>query len=152
MSLHPSNWISGTEQHVDWYLFHLGARENLFELLSWCHRRGKKVGVVWHQSDPIERLYEFLPHVDFVMVLGIAVPGRSGQAISEAALAVAQMLSDLRPKYGYEVMFDGSVNQQTIDRIHAKYIVAASAVLNSQRPVQAIYQLKEVQTHGRRAA
>jgi hypothetical protein len=39
-------------------------------------------------------------------------------------------------------MFDGSVNARTIERIQAKYVVAASAVLNATSPSHAIYSLK----------
>jgi pentose-5-phosphate-3-epimerase len=142
MSRRPRRWVEPTLAWIDWYLFHLSADDNLFELLADCQRQGKRVGIVWHQTDRLEALYPYLPHVDFVMVLGIAQPGRSGQPISEEAIDVTTLLERLRPRYGYELMFDGSVNQQTIDRIQAKYVVAASAVLNAANPVRMIYGLK----------
>jgi pentose-5-phosphate-3-epimerase/putative flippase GtrA len=152
MSLQPSKYVGPTLGWIDWYLFHLGAHENLLQLIAACQMRGKKAGVVWHQSDPVESLYPYLPHVDFVMVLGIAQPGRSGQPICEQAIQVTNLLESQRNRYGYEVMFDGSVNSETIERIQARYIVAASAVLNAANPSHAIYSLKVGNIHERRAA
>jgi pentose-5-phosphate-3-epimerase len=152
MSKRPSCWLSPTESAIDWYLFHLSAEEDLLPLVGWCHLRGKKAGVVWHQNDPIESLYHYLPHVDFVMTLGIAEPGRSGQPLSPIALEVTDMLDRLRSRYGFELMFDGSVNASTADRIRAKYLVAASAVLRSSKPAETIYSIKSGGRHGRLAA
>jgi ribulose-phosphate 3-epimerase len=152
MSLYPTRWLASTWNSVDWYLFHVNARENLFHLMAECRLRRKKVGVVWHGSASLEELLPYLPHVDFVMVLGIANPGRSGQPIDEGALAVADLLDELRPRYGYEVMFDGSVNLSTIGRIRAKYIVAASAVLRATDPIRSVNSLKSSAKYERRVA
>jgi pentose-5-phosphate-3-epimerase/putative flippase GtrA len=142
MSQRPSTWLECTESDIDWYLFHLGIEEDLFALIAWCHAREKKAGVVWHESNTIESLYPYLPHVDFVMVLGIPQPGRSGQRLSEKAVEVTDLLERLRPRYGFALMFDGSVNPDTVARIRASHVVAASGVLHAAKPVWAIYRLK----------
>lgn len=152
MSRTPQKWVEQVADQIDWFLFHLDSRDDLFELIAWCRQRGKKVGVVWHQDDSFGKLLQYLPHLDFVMVLGIAVPGRSGQAISEKAVETAAALTQLRSKYDFRVMFDGSVNLETVSRIEAEYLVAASAVLNAPAPVQAIYHLKTGGRDGRVAA
>lgn len=152
MSLAPSRWLEQTWQQVDWYLFHLNVREDLHSLIAECRMRGKKVGVVWHQSVTIGKLLPLLPHVDFVMVLGIAQPGRSGQLLLREAVEVAAALDALRPRYGYELMFDGGVDASTIGQIRAKYIVAASAVLRAHDPVQVSHYLKTTGKYERRAA
>ncbi len=152
MSRRPAHWAEAAWAHVDWFLFHVNVDDDLMQLITECRLRGKKVGVVWHESSPPVTLLPYLPHVDFVMVLGIAQPGRSGQPISEAAVHVAAVLDSLRGRYGFEVMFDGSVNTETIPRIRATYVVAASAVLRAQDPVTAINRLKTGLKYERRAA
>jgi pentose-5-phosphate-3-epimerase/putative flippase GtrA len=152
MSLAPSRWIAQTWQEVDWYLFHLNVREDLHSLIAECRLRGKKVGIVWHQSVTVGELLPLLPHVDFVMVLGIAEPGRSGQSLLAEAVRVAAALDGLRARYGYELMFDGGINAATIGQIRAKYIVAASAVLRADDPVQVSHYLKTTGKYERRAA
>lgn len=152
MSKTPSRWLPQTEAAIDWYLFHLNIEEDLLALLAWCHLRGKKAGVVWHQNDTLESLYPYLPHVDFVMTLGIAEPGRSGQPLNPLALDVTDMLDRLRTRYNFELMFDGSVNAATAERIRARYLVAASAVLHASRPAEAIFSIKAGARHARLAA
>jgi ribulose-phosphate 3-epimerase len=142
MSRRPRQWCERTWDSIDWYLLPCDADDNLKELIFECRFRGKKVGVVWHGDAPLGDLLSYLPHVDFVMVLGIAQPGKSGQALSERGLAVAQTLERMRPLYHYDLMFDGGVKATNVAQIPGKYIVSASGVLNAARPAAAAHSLR----------
>ncbi|MGD9722734.1 MAG: GtrA family protein [Pirellulales bacterium] len=142
MSFYPRHWAQQTWDDVDWYLFHINAHDDLAQLILECRLRGKKVGVVWHTTAELGTLLPLLGHVDFVMVLGIAQPGMSGQPIMEEAIQTAAMLDRLRERYGFEVIFDGGVNPATITRIRAKYVVAASAVLRAAHPIRSAHCLQ----------
>lgn len=152
MSRHPAHWMEQTWDDVDCYLFHTTIDDDPLRLIVECRLRRKQVGVVWHCSAPLETVLPLLPHVDFVMVLGIAKPGQSGQALMEEAIAVTNALDDMRKSYGYTVVFDGGVNPNTVSQIRAKYIVAASSVLRAENPVLQIHQLKTEARYGRSAA
>ncbi|QEL20188.1 GtrA family protein [Limnoglobus roseus] len=152
MSRQPAKWMPEAWDLVDWVLFHADSEDDLNELFLECRRRGKKVGIVWHVSVTPGQLLQYLPHVDFVMVLGIRFPGRSGQQLLPEAVEVANVFDALRPRYGYEVMFDGGVSAETIARIPAKYIVAASAVLKASDPVRISHTLRTGARYERRAA
>lgn len=151
MSRTPSVWMWDLLPHADWILFHLDIDEELLPLIAQCRRQKQKPGIVWHRNDSLESLMPWLPHVDFVMILGIETLGCSGQPLSDAAVDMAAILHRLRERYGFELMFDGSVNPTTIRRIPAKYIVAASAVLQSPDPIDAICCLKTGGRYDRRA-
>lgn len=142
MSKQPAKWLPQAWDLVDWVLFHADSEDDLNELFLECRRRGKKVGVVWHVSVSPGALLPHLPHVDFVMVLGIRTPGQSGQQLLPQAVEVANTFDALRPRYGYEIMFDGGVSAETITQIPAKYIVAASAVLKASDPVRISHTLR----------
>jgi ribulose-phosphate 3-epimerase len=142
MSLRPQQWVEQTWNDVDVYLFHVEAEDDLMELVFSCRQRGKHVGVVWRPGNSTSSLLPFLPHVDFVMVLGIREPGRSGQQICPEAIEMAATLSKQRLRYGFEVMFDGGVKASNVTEIEAKYIVAASAVLNAEHPIRAAHVLR----------
>ena len=142
MSRHPRQWCERTWNQVDWYLLPCDADDDLMELIFECRFREKKVGVVWHGDAPLGDLLAYLPHVDFVMVLGIAQPGKSGQTLSERGLAVAQTLERMRPLYHYDLMFDGGVKATNVSQIPGRYIVSASAVLNAARPSAAAHSLR----------
>src|SRR5690606_14265387 len=102
MSLQPRQWVMQAIDDVDVFLFHVEAEDDLMELMFECRELGKHVGVVWRPGIPKAALAPFLPHVDFVMVLGIREPGRSGQTICQEAIEMAASLSRQRSRYGYE--------------------------------------------------
>lgn len=152
MSETPSRWLPATWGLADWFLFHVNVRDDLAGLIAECRLRGKRVGVMWHASAPFADMLPHLPHVDFAAVLGIARPGVSGQKLLPEALEVTAALDRMRPRYGYEVMFDGGVNAATVRDIRAKYVVAASAVLKSATPIRAAHALRTGARYERRAA
>lgn len=141
MSRRPREWCEQTWGRVDWYLLPCDDADDLMELIFECRYREKKVGVVWH-GEPLGELLPYLPHVDFVMVLGIEQPGKSGQLLSERGLAVAQTLERMRSLYHYDLMFDGGVKDHNISRIPGRYIVSASGVLNAPLPAVAAHSLR----------
>ena len=142
MSRHPRLWAEQTWPLVDWYLFSCDAGDDLMELIFDCRFRGKKVGVVWNCGIATGDLMQYLPHVDFVMVLGIAQPGMSGQALNEQCLAVARTLESMRTHYKFDLMFDGGVKANNIAHIPGRYIVSASGVLNAPSPMTTAHYLR----------
>ncbi len=154
MSRCPSLWTEPTWDLVDWYLFHLelDPREDLMELIFSCRQRQKKVGVVFHEDQQFSALMTYLPHVDFVMVLGIRQPGRSGQTIDPRAVQHAVTLDRMRSRYAYELMFDGGVKVSNVAQIPAKYVVAASAVVDAENPIRAANLLRTEVGYAHQAA
>jgi pentose-5-phosphate-3-epimerase/putative flippase GtrA len=142
MSRLPRQWMEATWSLVDWYLLHIESEDDLSDLIFQCRVRGKKVGVVWRPGFDPAGLLPYLPHVDFAMVLGIREPGRSGQAMCPEALDVVATLSALRGRYKFEVMFDGGVKTTNVADIPARYIVAASAVIQAEDPIAAAHMLR----------
>ncbi|MDQ2730499.1 MAG: GtrA family protein, partial [Armatimonadota bacterium] len=122
MSQTPARWVEATWDKVDWYLFHVQSDDDLMELIFECRRRKKKVGVVWQRGITARDLMPYLPHIDYLMILGIAVPGQSGQKMCEEALAAANTLADMRKRYGYNMIFDGGVTVDNVGSIPATYI------------------------------
>lgn len=152
MSLEPTRWLERAWADVDWFLFHINVRDNLDDLIFRCRMGGKKVGVVWHVSAAPSELLRYLPHVDFVMVLGIAQPGCSGQKLLDEAVDVINVLDEMRDRYGYDVMVDGGVNMSTLERLRARYVVAASAVLRASDPVRAAHTIRTGVRYERKSA
>lgn len=142
MSSQPSRWLNATWNDADWFLFHLESEEELFELIFACRERRKKVGVVWRLGNQESQLLRYLPHVDFVMILGIAKPGQSGQKTCPEAIELVNVLNLVRARYGFELMFDGGVNSGNIGEIEAKYVVSASAVLRADNPLLAVHEIR----------
>lgn len=134
MSHRPRSWVERTWSRVDWYLLPCDSRDDLSALIADCRRRGKQVGIVWRQGFSVERMQPYLSQVDFVMVMGIARLGVSGQTLDEGSLEAAQIFSRLSHEHHYQLMFDGGVNVENAARIPGRYLVSASGVLASSAP------------------
>ncbi|MDX2147345.1 MAG: GtrA family protein [Planctomycetota bacterium] len=141
MSTQPRRWIEQTWDDVDWYVVDVDADDDLIDVLWRCRLKGKKVGVVWHAATAHKPMLHYLAHVDFVLVLGIDQPGRSGQKMSGEAVEIARTLDAMRSRYDFEIIFDGGVTVSNVRDLPAKYVVAASAVLNAENPVAAAYRI-----------
>jgi pentose-5-phosphate-3-epimerase/putative flippase GtrA len=135
MSRQPLRWIEKCWDDFDWLLIHTDIEDDVMDIIARCRERRRKVGVVWHHTVSMADMMPFLPHVDYVMVLGIERPGYSGQSIMPEALEIAQMFSDLSIRYGYEVIFDGGIRPDNVHRVAARYAVSNSSVLKSESPV-----------------
>lgn len=135
MSKRPRQWIEQTAEYCDWILIHVDIEEDVMDNIAFCRERGCKVGVVWHHTIGMHQLLPYLPHVDFLAVLGIDRPGRSGQVIMEAAVVAAKRFRELSQVYNYELIFDGGVTTENISRIPASIVVSSSSVLRAQSPI-----------------
>jgi ribulose-phosphate 3-epimerase len=135
MSKRPKHWIELSADFCDWVVFHVDIEEDVMENIALCRERGCKVGVVWHHTVGMQDILPFLPHVDYLMVLGIERPGRSGQRIMDAALVAANRFRELSKVYNYELIFDGGVTTENISRIPASIVVSSSSVLRAQSPI-----------------
>jgi pentose-5-phosphate-3-epimerase/putative flippase GtrA len=135
MSKRPKHWIEQTAEYCDWVLIHVDIEEDVMDNIALCRERGCKVGVVWHHTITVQQLLPYLPHVDFLAVLGIDRPGRSGQVVLNSALIAAQRFRELSQVYNYELIFDGGVTTENIYRIPASIVVSSSSVLRAQSPI-----------------
>jgi len=142
MSKTPLRWIEQCWQSVDWVLVHVDIAEDVMDVIARCRQHGRRVGVVWHRGVTLSAMLPYLPHVDFVAVLGIEQPGRSGQKMTDEALGMAALFKELAPRYGYELIFDGGVATDNVDRIPAQIIVSSSHVLQSENPIHAALALR----------
>ena len=118
------------------------------EIIARCREHGRKIGVVWHHTITLSDLMPFLPHVDFVVVLGIEKPGHSGQSIMPEALRMAEVFAKMANRYSFEVMFDGGVTPKNVHKVPARYLVSNSSVLRSESPIASALTLMSGGEHG----
>lgn len=143
MSRTPLRWIEQCGHRVECVLFHPEINDDPMEVIARCRQLGRQVGVVWTQESQLARLLPLLPHVDFVMVLGIRTPGISGQAILEEAIEAAGFFARLASRYTFETIFDGGVTPSNAGRIPARILVSNSSILRAEDPVRAVFRLKD---------
>jgi pentose-5-phosphate-3-epimerase/putative flippase GtrA len=141
MSKTPLKWLEECHPWVDQVLVHADADDDLMEVITRCRQYGLKVGVVWHHTIAISYLMAYLPHVDYVMILGIEKPGCSGQPVMDEALLAADFFASMATRYGYELIFDGGVTADNLESIAAPIVVSSSHVLKAKSPVLAALSL-----------
>jgi pentose-5-phosphate-3-epimerase/putative flippase GtrA len=134
MSRRPLQWLDACGDLADCFLVHVDVDDDLAEVIARCRQRRRSVGMVWHHTVAFGQIMPYLPHVDFVMVLGVEQPGHSGQKLMDVALEAADMLDALASRYGYELIFDGGVTKENVGRIPARIIVSSSGVLRAENP------------------
>jgi ribulose-phosphate 3-epimerase len=136
MSKTPLLWMEQCWDLVDWFVIHVDIEDDVMDVIARCREHGKKIGVTWHHSVSVAQLISYLPHVDFVMILGIDKPGHSNQEIMDSAIEAAFLFDELSSRYGYRVMFDGGVTTENAHHIPATHIVSSSTVLQAENPIQ----------------
>jgi len=142
MSKKPSIWIKKLSKSVDIILFHLKIDEPIEEVIKLCKEHNKEIGICLKKETEINLILKYLPHINFVQVMGIDNLGDSGQLFNPDSLKKLKQLNKLKKKYNFQIIFDGGVKPTNIWRINAKYIVSSSALLSSKDPIKLFMELK----------
>lgn len=137
MSRTPLKWVEECHPWVDQVLVHIDGDDDVMEVITRCRQYGLKVGVAWHHTVTVAQVMPYLPHVDFVLVLGIEKPGCCGQTVMSEALRNAQLFESMADHYNYQVIFDGGVTTSNLETIAAPIVISSSHVLKAKNPVVA---------------
>jgi len=104
-----------------------------------------EIGVALNLDTPIEQIYEFIPLVDFVQLMGIAEIGYQSQPFDNRVL---ERIKILRKKYPELIMsVDGAVNAETAPLLieaGVNRLVSGSYIFNSGDIKEAIENLKQM--------
>lgn len=146
MSETPLKWMKELHGDADSLIFH--PEGDIGELITFCCENGCQPGLCISYDTQIEPFNQYLEDLNIIQVLGIERPGVSGQGMTPESLATVARLQELkRDGYDFDVCFDGGVKRSNVDKIDAKYVVSASAVLKAQNPKRALYDLKTNARH-----
>jgi pentose-5-phosphate-3-epimerase len=135
------DWLTaGADQLV----FHIETI-SVESLKSFIEAHSVTVGVAISSPTPLEKLYPYLPFVDYVQVMGIAAIGTQGQPFDESVIARIKTLSAKFPNLPLSI--DGSVNVVTLERLKllplARFIVG-SAIMGAPDPKAAYVDLTKM--------
>lgn len=142
MSKTPLLWIKQSIHVINTFIIHTDIDEDPWEIIEYCKLHGSKIGMVWNKKSNLKNIIPFLPHVDFMMILGIPKLGVSGQIMNPDAFEMVEVLRDLARKYKFQTIFDGGVNHDNSSQTRTQYIVSSSAILFSKEPMFSAMLLK----------
>ena len=62
----------------DWVSFHIETQEDIHQNIQLIKKEDKKAGLVLNPDTPVEKVFPFIPHLDYVLLMSV-FPGYGGQ-------------------------------------------------------------------------
>jgi len=142
MSKTPSRWLPDVLPYCDVVIVHLDLDEPLGPVLDAIRAARREAGLCLRTTDSPEALRPWLGYIQYVLLLAIAEPGRSGQEQDPRVRAHVQTINGWRERELLTLCVDGGVNERTITQLDVEHAVSASSVLNNPDPKRQILRLQ----------
>lgn len=133
-------------ENVGMVSFHLETVPQPEQLLDRVRQCGVKAGLVINPDCPVQRLFPFLDHCDFVLLMSVFA-GFGGQKFIENTIdRVKELKSEISRRH-LDVMIevDGGINESNAHKIvlaGADILVAGTAVFRAENPAQVIAAMR----------
>jgi ribulose-phosphate 3-epimerase len=128
---------------VDMFVFHIETVDLPSFIDYVTHApRDISVGVSFHGDTPIEAIFPYVPHAEYIQVMGIHTIGSQGQPFSEETFSKIERLKQEFPYTPISV--DGAVNESTIGRLAKAGVdrfIVGSAIVKQEDPEAAYKKL-----------
>lgn len=148
----PENFIEPfANAGADIITFHQECVDNIKDTIDMVKSFGKDVGISLNPSTPVETIFDFLEHIDQVLLMTV-VPGFGGQVyikgVEEKIVKLRKKIEELGLDINIEV--DGGITVDNIKypiRAGANVIVAGTAIFKSDNIVNTIELMKNIAEH-----
>lgn len=113
--------------------FHLEAVNAPLEIIDYIKKDKIKVGISIKPNTAIEKVKQFLPYIDLILVMSVE-PGKGGQEFIENTIYKIEELYEIRNINGYNYLIevDGGINDKTSLLCEkADILVVGSYITNS---------------------
>ena len=151
MIVNPDKYIERFAQAGASYIsFHLEAADeaekDVSEYIALAKSCGVKVGLAIDPDVPVERLFPYIPEVDFFLIMSVFA-GFGGQKFIEDSIGRIATLKAEMERIGIvkDIEVDGGVsasNAKALKEAGATMLVAGSSVFKAEDPAQAIADLR----------
>lgn len=133
MVVNPKEWVdrliaAGFERII----FHIECEDNIEEVIDYIKQKGQDVGIALKDETGLEKLTDFVPKIDVIMLMGVR-PGLQGQEFIPHSI---EKMEDLKSK-NWEVKagIDGGVRDSNIKEIvkaGADFVIVGSYLLKGE--------------------
>ena len=127
---------------ADIITFHVEAAKDPMKVIGQIKALGKKAGMAINPETPASSVFEYLPHLEQVIVMTVN-PGWGGQKFIVECL---DKVKEIRARWDGDIEVDGGVNDKTIAdcaRAGANLFVAGSFVFKSNDPAGQVELLRK---------
>lgn len=146
MAYDPLQYIESLKK-VDSISFHLEI-ENTPRIIEKIKKRNIKAGLVISPETDIEKVYEYIPIIDRVILMAVR-PGFSGQKFLPETSSKIIKLRKL--SNNIEIVIDGGMNENTIREVKtlgADTCIVCSVIVQSEDIISKINELKDSSNSG----
>jgi len=135
-------WLSTSAER---FIIHIESTMHIERCVDMIKTTGKKAGLALNNDTDLRNIESLISKIDFMQCMGIAEIGKQGNSFDERVL---DRVKGLREKYPQlEISVDGSVNKDTIERVHATgatRLVSGSAIFGAKSPADAFCELRDM--------
>ena len=144
MVVNPLEYLDAIIDYIYAFLFHFEIDIDITSIIKEVKNRGRNVGLVINPDTKISEIFEYLPELDIILVLGV-YPGWSGQKFIPDIVKKVEKLAKYKTVYNFLIDVDGGINPETAKGLtNADILTSASAILNAKKPNTIIQKLKAV--------
>jgi ribulose-phosphate 3-epimerase len=130
--------------------FHLEAAEDEGkdprEIINLIHSFGAKAGLAIDPDVPVEKLYPFIDHVDFFLIMSVFAGFGGQKFIEESIERISTLRKEMERRGVYkEIEVDGGVspaNAEILVKAGTDILVAGSSVFNAEDPGKTIAEMR----------
>ncbi len=142
MIQNPGNYVDMfADLGADIIYIHPEADQQPARTLASINQKGKQAGIAINPGTAVETIQELLPLIDYVMVMTVN-PGFAGQKYLDYVDNKIEKLVELSSTYGFEVMVDGAISPENIDKLSqlgvTGFVLGTSALFNKPDSYQDI--------------
>ena len=151
MIVNPDKYIERFAQAGASYIsFHLEAADeagkDVYEYIALAKSCGVKVGLAIDPDVPVERLFPYIPEVDFFLIMSVFAGFGGQKFIADSIGRIATLKAEMeRIGIVKDIEVDGGVsssNARALKEAGATMLVAGSSVFKAEDPAQAIADLR----------
>lgn len=123
------------------------SKEEIRNVIQRIKEDGTKVGIAIKPGTKVEKIKEYLPYVNLVLVMTVE-PGYGGQAFMEEQVCKIQKLKEYAQEHelDYYIEADGGINLETIAKVKeagCDISVVGTAIISAEDKKETIRKLKE---------
>lgn len=147
MIVNPEKYAARfVEAGADMVSFHIDASADPVSLAEEIRQRGAKAGLVINPDIPVERLYPYIGHCDYFMLMSVFA-GFGGQKFIDSTYGRIRALKAELSARGSDVTIevDGGVgpsNAAALAEAGAEILVAGSSIFRSPDPIETIRMIR----------
>jgi len=136
MTLKPEKYFEDLAMlNSEYVTFHVEAVKNAKDTIEKLNMLGLKTGISINPETDLEKIKEYLPLIDQVLVMSVH-PGKGGQEFIPEVITKIDELIKLRNdfNYNYIISVDGGINNESIDYLKDKdidMVVSGSYICHS---------------------